>query len=251
MSRKSFQCIVLLSILGTACCGFPLNGNAGWISSNGDFAAAWTDGWTGFSLTADAQSPFTNSYANNGQGIHAETTGVNHSLIQSFTGAPTTGLLYLNADFRNTGTGSGSYSLASAYQAGVKIASMLRINDNGVYADSPTGSGDSLLTPTQGTWYNVQLTLDLDSQTYSGTITPYGGTGIAISSRSFKYGYAGTTSDIDGLFSDSYGNIANAPAHDIDNFGLSTTMATPEPGTLAMLVAAMVGLLARAWRKRT
>lgn len=249
MSRKSFQCVVLLSVLGLAFCGFPLNSNAGWISANGDFAAAWTDGWSGFALTAGAQSPFTNAYANNNQGIHAETTQDNHSLIQGFAAAPTTGLLYLNADFRNTGTGSGYYSLASAYEAGVRIASMLTINDAGVYATSSTGSGESLLTPVQGKWYNVQLALNLDNQTYSGTITPYGEASIAISSRSFKYGYAGQTSDINYLFSDSYGNSAPAPAHDVDNFGLSTTQ-TPEPGSLLLFVTAVAGLVAYAWRKR-
>lgn len=225
--------------------------SAGYISSNGEFETSWTYG-TGASLSSASQSPFTNAFANNSKGAHVNAQTADGGVNQTFTTIPaaTTGKLYMNVDFRNNDANTGYYSLLVGRNAGASASSVLEIRGNGVKAKSGGNMGNSLLTPTVGTWYNVQLTLDLDLDTYWGTITPYGGSSIAISTRNFVQ----SNTDINCILSSTYGNTVNCPDHDIDNFVLSNTSipapTIPEPGMLVMLGFALAGLLAYAWRKR-
>jgi hypothetical protein len=247
MSRKCFQQVCFSLILGAAWCGCPWAANAEWLGAYGDFASNWTyNDASYFSLSTAAQSPFTNAYANNSKGLDVSTQSINKYFKQSFTTTATTGLLlYLNVDFCNVTTGSGQYSIAAAYNTGSGIASLLRISSDGVYLNSDVSS---LLTPVTGTWYNVQLTLDMTAKTYSGTVTAYGGSSVTFSNEPF---YTNMSSyGVNGLFSDyrSSSSSAATPEHYIDNFGLSTTpiSAVPEPCTMALMAN---GLLVYGWRR--
>ena len=250
MSRGSFQKVCISCALGIVLFGGTVTANAAWLSNYGDFGTSWTYG-PGSSLTSDSQSPFTNAFVKNNSGAHVDASTSDHGVLQSFTEIPATatGMLYLNVDFRNNDSNAGYYTLTVDSDSGVTVTSDLKITGSEVYARSASGFGTSLLTPTVGTWYNVQLALNLDTDTYSGTITPYGGSSIAISERSFVQ----SNTKINNIFSSTYGNIVNCPAHDIDNFVLSNTVIPspiPEPGMMTLLGMAMFSLLAYAWKKR-
>ncbi len=251
MSRGSFQKVLVSCVLGIVLFGGTVGANAAWLSSNGDLGVNWTYG-TGASLASGSQSPFTNAFGDNSSGAHADASMNDHGVLQTFTEISETavGMLYMNADFRNNDANAGYYTLTVDYNSGINITSALLINGDGVWAQTAGGVlGTSLLTPTVGTWYNVQLALNLDTDTYSGTITPYGGSSIAISERSFVH----SNTKINNIFSSTYGNTVNCTDHDIDNFALSDTVIpspVPEPGMIALLSMAMFSLLAYAWKKR-
>ncbi len=250
MSRKLFHKIGISLILGVLLCECPLAANADWVSSNGDFGSTWSgDGnwWSGISLADTSQSPFTNAYAKNSSGVSVAASAANNTFGQTFAdiAADSQATYYLNADFRNNDTNVGRYSISIASGFGAYMPVQMYITGTSVSILSSTGWSDLGIAPVVGTWYNVQLALDLKNYTYSGTITPYGGSSYVISSR----GLYGTHQMINQIFSDSYGNTENAPGHDIDNFGLSTT-AIPEPGMVILMSTGIIGLLAYAWKKR-
>jgi len=176
-------------------------------------------------LAASAQSPFTEVFADNAKGATTAATGGNPHIVGTFSpaiSASATGLLYFNADFRNNSSETGGYSMEiTNASAAAQRSAALYITGNALYADSSSGPGSAVTSLSPDTWYNVRLTLDLTHKTYSGTVTPYGGTSTAIAERSF----VNTANPIGCIFtdggSDPFGGTA--PAHDIDNFALSTT----------------------------
>ncbi len=124
----------------------------------------------------------------------------------------------------------------------------LYLGRDAVYAESAAGNGTSLLNPALNTWYNVQLTLNLNTNTYSGLITGHGGATTVISPRSFV-----TENRIDCIFTD-YGTAGafpsrtttiKTPSHEIDNFAI-----VPEPSTLVHLGPALIGMIGCIVRRR-
>jgi hypothetical protein len=174
-------------------------------------------------VTADAQSPFQNAFASSvSKGAHVGTSAGNPYFVGGFTAVPAAapGFLYLNVDFRNTDESADAYTLTVSKNAGVANTLMLAVSGGSLLARSGAGWGTSILDPVAGAWYNVQLTLNLNNDTYSGIVTQFGGPTYAISSRSFM-----SNADINNLFSDGGSDLSGgtAPGHDIDNFGLMTT----------------------------
>ncbi len=266
MSRKSFQHVFVLAILGVAFCAYPVETNAAWLTTDADFGAqtigsTLASPWTAFggggshTVTSNSQSPFTNVFANtNGKGANAAALSGNPYFVNNLTtpiATDATGFVYLNVDFRNTSAEETDGYVLAVSNTQFNHALFLSIRgDNGLQAVTGNGLGGvtwtDILDPVVGTWYNVQLTLDLTHQSYSGTVTPFGGSAVTIAGGSFIHTNVGITN----IFSDggNDGGQLTAPAHDIDNFGLSTT-AIPEPGILPLLLAGLAGLLAYAWRK--
>jgi hypothetical protein len=267
MSRKSFKQVYISLACGIACFGWAIAANAGYLTADGDFGAQTVGGvlgspWNAFgggtvhSILSTSQSPFTNAFANNGKAPEVAASAGNPYFVQSFTDIPAdaTGTLYLNVDFRNNSASDDAWVLGVSNSGFTDHTIIMGVTTTGLWSMSTdngqTGWGNSILTPAVGTWYNVQLTLDMDHNTYSGTVTPWGGASVAISSRGF---YANGV--INNLFSDgaSDGNTNVAADHDIDNFVLSNTPipSVPEPSTLVLVVMGLIGLSAYAWRKRT
>jgi hypothetical protein len=245
--------------------------NAGFLTADGDFGLQTCDQPTGGPYTygflgtpwfgsawvgnTDEPSPFTHVFAANSIGCGMDRNFGRYIAQTSTTNTASTatGNLYVNFDFKNTSAGADLYDMMVSKGANPTDRTLgLYINDSGFYAESSSGRGDSLFAPVTGTWYNVQLALNLDTDTYSGVITAIGGSTTAISERSFVQ-----DKDIDTIFFDTpwvpnTGSGA-APGHRIDNFVLSTTpfapAPTPEPGAIVLLSTGLFGLLAYAWRK--
>lgn len=270
MTRYAKSQLVRASlVLGSVFLGGTMAAHAGFLSGDGNFGAQtldsssmsspWQDGSSaGHVISGAAQSPFTNLFAQNAKGVqHDGSIGVYAGYYYQFFGAvpaAATGSLYLNVDFMNTTTASDQgacYTIRVAADAdGTKATAALFIGKDGVYAQDATGYGASILTPEVGVWYNAQLTLNMDTNTYSGVITKQDGVQTLIGSRSFV-----TENSINSIFMNCGGSAAPfdwpaaIPNFDIDNFALLDTPIppVPEPGTLALLVT---GLVACAWRKR-
>lgn len=205
----------------------------------------WTGGGGTRTVTAAAQSPFTNVFASNGKGANTPDGSSAYFIgwIPSGSEIPAnaSGLLYFNADFRNTSAATGDYTLVvTQAQSGALRTSALYITGGALYAEGSGGAGATtpVMSLAQNTWYNVQLTLNMDNNSYSGTVTRYGGTSTAIPTRTFI-----TENGINCIYTDGGGPSGNpnpgaAPGHDIDNFVLSNTPLTApvfSPFTQAVL----------------
>lgn len=262
MMRYTMSQLVRLSVVaGSVFLGGTVAVNAANLTNDGDFglesnnvtipgssATSWYGNAT-YGDTSDS-SPFTNAFPVNGKSIRENTGG--SYWVQDLT-AVTSGVLYANMDFRLNGTGSFVCSIANSAYSNGRSAALYFNNDTayskvGVFAEGDQGVfGTSLLIPEIGTWYNVQLTLNLDNDTYSGVITKAGTLEQAlISSRPF----VAADRAISKIYSDSnvipmIGITGVGMYHSMDNVVLSTTpMPIPEPGALALSVCGVAGLLA-------
>ncbi len=206
------------------------------IGIDGDFesqsidSAAASAPWRfidGARVRAASQSPYTNLYPAGSRGLHFPAGTANNAIVQTLSPARTAAkskVLYFNADFRNVspavaGTGGGSYRFYLGHDPGKSAAVE-------VYADGENffiRSGDArepIRPLVAGTWYNLQIILDLEHKTFAGTIgTP--GNLIPFAGRNFSTGWEGT---IDTFFVDCYGHIpGNKPEHEVDNIGVQET----------------------------
>lgn len=199
--------------------------------------------------SASAQSPFTNVFPNNGKGANTPASAGNPYFVGRFSNATppaadipasATGLLYFNADFRNNSTEGGDYSMVitrDANGAPTVRTVALYVTGNALYAEGYGGVGRPILSLTPGTWYNVQLTLDMTNNAYSGTVAQFGGATTAIPSRFFI-----SESPINCIYSDGGTNLfgGTAPNHDIDNFALADTPFAPAPPPLSRLTVGQI-----------
>jgi hypothetical protein len=256
------QLLRLSEVAGSVALGGVVAANAANLTLDGDFNAqtngiAVSSPWYGDgTVGSTGNSPFTNAFAANGKTAYAN-AGTPY-IIQDFSSitlSSATGFLYLNLDFKFTGTGGFNWIVSDGnYSTGRSLALYFNSGDQGAYpgvyaeSDYKGGLGSSIMTPELDTWYNVQLTLNMDDQTYSGVITREGTLAqTLISSR----GFIGDTGAIviSKIYSDSnrsaMGLSSAGMNHYVDNVVLSTTpMPIPEPGALALAVCGAVGLLA-------
>ena len=233
--------ISLILSLAAAMLGFATETTrAALLFSDGDFGAQtvglavgapWGPVGGGHIVAADSQSPYGNVYAGNGKGAHIPATGDNIYLVRLFPEnailPSATGTFYFNVDFRNNSGEAGDYSIVITRDSrgDVRSAAFFVTGDT-LYAHSGTGV-DPVLTLQQGTWYNLQITLDLATKTYAGVVSsPAGPT--AITSRPFVN--VGET--INCVYTDGgttvFGGVA--PAHDLDNWALSDSPLSPPSG---------------------
>lgn len=255
MTEQNRSRVGSLAVGLVICALTGIQARAGVLNADGNFAAEtdgaqvgadWAPhGWYAGGAAA-SQSPFTNLFSNNGMGVQMAGGGYMVGMTPSLI---TTGLLNLNVDFRydtiDTPWPNARFAFDVTRDAGgVFRALSISVAAAGVYAEGDGGMGASLFTPVLATWYNVQLTLDVGASTYSGTITPYGGTSVVISPRGFV-----TQSGINGVYTNNEqpggGQPAGCPAYSVDNFALSTV---PEPATLGLLAFGGLVLVRRRQR---
>lgn len=235
-----FRATCSLALLGI---GFPSATNAAVMTADGHFGAQtignpigspWSPvSGSGNSAATTAQSPFTGLFANNNIGANTPVSGANPYFVGgtlATTPANATGVMYLNVDFRNNSAEAGDYSLVvTSGAAAANRTAALYVTGSGLFAESSGGFGSSILSLTTSTWYNAQLALDFTNNSYSGTVTPFGGSSVTITSRSFINENTVNTIYTDGGTS-SVGGVA--PDHDIDNFALYVPESTLPVGSI-------------------
>jgi len=200
---------------GAQTIGSPVGG-ANWPQASG----------TANTVQAESQSPFTNYFGNNSKGVNvpAADVGVNPYFVgyaSSGIGTTSKDVLVFNADFQNTSTGDGAYTMVITNgAAGPERSVALYVTGNTLYADS-LGGKQAVATLNTGSWYNVQLALDMANKTFSGVTTEYNGASTIISDRQFYQ------SDrlINCIYSDTgsaypVGLTGTFATHNIDNFAL-------------------------------
>ncbi len=105
---------------------------------------------------------------------------------------------------------------------------------------------------TAGTWYQVQLALDLSNKTLSGSITSESGTTTPIPNQSWRV-TAGSSSINRVVILDNAGSAAAAGDIRFDNFQVDRTAFSPAsivPEPSRALLLGMAGLVIGIWRRR-
>ena len=212
------------------------------LNSDGDFGAQTLDMAVGSPwapvgpdtiVSSAAQSPNTNVYADNGKG--AIMPASDSFIVNTFSPqtAATTPMLYYNVDFCMNEVGA-IQRFDLGRDAGQSDAVTFFANDTSFFISNGgtyggwDGASLDLVTNdlTLGTWYNVQLAVDLVAKTCSGRIsTPTAS--IGISTKSLIEDWDGT---INGIFTDGVG--PGQGAYYVDNFAVSTDPLTsigPDP----------------------
>ncbi|MCL5098275.1 MAG: hypothetical protein M1608_12260 [Candidatus Omnitrophica bacterium] len=216
--------------------GATMTAHAAFLFTDGDFdaqtigspvGAPWAPVGGGNTVTADAQSPYVNVYPNNGKGANFPASAGNPYIVRTFADqaipSTATGLYYFNVDFRNNTTDPGDYSITITHDANGAVRSVaFYVTGDTLYAESGDGT-EAVTTLTAGTWYNLQVTLDLTAKTYSGSIATPGGA-IPISSRPF----VNANQAINCVYTDGGTSYVagTAPDHDVDNWAISDTPLT-------------------------
>jgi hypothetical protein len=169
-------------------------------------------------ISTEAQSPFENHYERGGLGIFMPNRGDYDGFGCTFPDfvPGSNGTLHVSFDFNSsdvTQGGDGSWRYYLGHGPGVSAAVELFFNGHHFYHRSGDNR-DPVTEIAPGTWYQVQLKLDLSQRTYSGELNsadrkvPFSG--------QFASNWDGA---IDYTFIDSYGHIGGVrPALKADNF---------------------------------
>ncbi|WP_437230764.1 PSD1 and planctomycete cytochrome C domain-containing protein [Planctomicrobium sp. SH661] len=174
-------------------------------------------------VTESAQSPFDNVFVPGTRGFAFPSNGENNAFLRKLEPAhtaQTAPVLYYNLDFRNhtaPAGGSRGYRLYLGRGPGASAAVELGVGATELFVRN----GEHYQPIHQllaDEWYNLQLVVNLETRTYSGTVRS--STGVAeFSNIAFSPGWDGT---IDTTFVDAYGPLQGIPpAHDIDNLAVS------------------------------
>lgn len=213
------------------------------------------------SAQSSSNSPFTNKYANNSS---------SWLMKDATTGGYNTDPAAYQAGWGNYDNAGGEFassnlnfdfkvgSLVSGATWGVQFNNGIVLTGGGpgltvVYFQIDTnfavrGAGASAHTVTAlsaDTWYNVQATVDAVGGTYSGTITPDGGSAIPFSFSDLNMGANGSKYISSVQVRDRAANgVVNADLY-VDNLSIT---AVPEPASLGVL--ALGGLMMIRRRKQ-
>ncbi len=193
--------------------------------------------YDGARVTTGAQSPFTNVFSEGSRGISLPNNAGNNAFAQTLPlnrTAASHARVYANFDFRvveNAAGGNGSYRFYLGHGPGVSAAVEVFFNEGQFFARS----GDAvepIRALKKGTWYNVQLTLDLKARTYSGTVgTP--GDQASFANKAFTSRWDG---NLDCTFVDGYGHLGgNKPASEVDNLAIQDAPFAAPGGEVAKI----------------
>ncbi|HQZ64855.1 MAG TPA: PSD1 and planctomycete cytochrome C domain-containing protein, partial [Planctomycetaceae bacterium] len=173
-------------------------------------------------ISAKSQSPFANMYPVGTHGIHmpnrAEYDGFGLTLPKPWL-AQDTKQLFASFDFCCADVavgGDGSWRFYMGHGPGNSAAVELFFNGKEFFRRS-ADAREAVTGLTVGEWYQVQLQLDLQERTYSGTLTSP--TSAMEFIGQLASGWDGT---IDYSFIDSYGHLGGVrPGLDIDNYEIA------------------------------
>ena len=200
-------------------------------------------------VIAQAQSPFTNlTHFEGTVGVRFPNDAADHRVWQRLSPARTArahGRLHFNIDFRNASPqagGPGTYRFFVGHGPGRSPAIEVFVSANALLVRN--GDATESIRPLRpGTWYNLQLILDLDRRTYSGTMGAPGDV-TSFTEKPFSPGWDGT---IDTILLDGRGPVAGVrPALDVDNIALRETPISPVGSTSGAAPAGKPGRADRA-----
>ncbi len=189
-------------------------------------------------ISTAAQSPFHNLYPAGQLGVRLPNSGVYNGFGQTLTNrwqADKTPRLFVSFDFRVADTsagGDGSWRFYAGHGPGPAPAVELFFNGREFFRRGGEAR-EAVSALKVGEWYQVQLTLDLKSRSYTGVLAS------ATGRTEFTGHFAGNwDGSIDYTFIDSYGHLGGVkPALDADNFTFSETP-LPSPDAAPVEVAA-------------
>lgn len=228
--------------------------NSGFESSSGGLPNSWTyaQGDGPATVQSSPSSPFININPFGAASVlltDGSTTGVTPDLIQSFS-AQTGGILNVAWDFRlNTKTGN-----PWSVQIDDSTSALLKFNMDaaGNFTVENSGGGSTtIMSPTANTWYQVQLALDLDAHTLSGSITSQTLTSTAIGSQPWRLPVNNVINRV--VILDDSASAAGVAGNILfDNFAVDRTAlaapaVVPEPAVMILLV---IGGASAATRRR-
>ena len=196
------------------------------LQTEGGVRAPWEFIGPRVAATLDAQSPFTNVYPAGTRGVRiasepaSERLGVRQNIVPRRK-PTTTKTLHFNIDFRTGGDAAAdgrSYRMVLGQRQLMSTAVELRIFKDQLRISN----GDrleSIRTLTPGTWHNLQLCINLEKRTYTGSIGRPGDW-ANISERAFWPLWVG---ELDVLLIDTLGDVAPGatPALDVDNVAVA------------------------------
>ncbi len=172
-----------------------------------------------------AQSPYTNVFSGGTRGLAMPNNDANNAfgrpLAQAYT-PQTTPTLHYNIDFRladNASNGNGAFRFYMGHGPGVSGAVELSANATQLFVKNGDAGYQPVADLQLGQWYNLQITADLRTRTYSGTIGQPGKV-VAFADKQFTPNWDGM---IDRTFVDKYGaRGGDIPARHFDNLDIRT-----------------------------
>ncbi len=186
-------------------------------------ALPWNNGPNSLArVSTEAQSPFAHLLPPGRHGIAFSNTAAYSGFGQALPAAWTAQkarVLHYNADFRNASAaagGAGSHRFYVGHGPGPSPAMELFVSGDGFFVRNG-GRIERVLDLAPGKWYSVQVTLDLETRTYSGTVGSPGAL-TRFENIAFAPGWDGA---IDYFFVDSYGHVGGVrPALHVDNLAI-------------------------------
>lgn len=251
MKNKFAIAIILLGLNPAFSPGANLLLNSGFESFTSGVPNSWTytQGDGPASLLSASSSFFTNinpAGASSTLFTDGSTTTATPLLLQSFT-AQTSGILNVAWDFRlNTMTGNPwSVQIDDSTSALIK----LNMDGGGNLTVDNNGGGTTTVTSLQtNTWYQVQLALNLDAHTLSGSITSQSFTTTPISSQTWRLPVNNVISRV--VLLDDSVSAAQAGNIQFDNIAVDRTAFAPAPEPSAFLLLGLGGLFVAGRRRR-
>lgn len=253
MARCEFRrTIQRIGLAGLVWLGFTMPMQAQLLTTNGNFEAftaglpnAWpyTQGDGPATLQNFANTPFPSTFYGPGTQSIRFTDGavaVQPFVLQSF--ATQTGVIYATWDFRLSGPLTGNYWTVQIDDSAT-VHTRFNMDQVGNFTcETPLGA-ISVLALNPNIWYQVILELNTATDTFSGTIQPFGG-----ASTPFAGAYRISATSLNRIVLVDATAPQNAPI-EFDNVAISLSP-VPEPSTLALF--GLVGASGSAifWHRR-
>ena len=194
------------------------------------------------SVTTGAQSPFKNLHPFGAVGASVGAESTNYSIWQTIHPARTRGLVYANLDFRaatNKPSARGQHRFAVGSLHGPPAVEVLIAPSTLTMVTGVDAMAIPL--PKPGNWQNLQLTIDLQSRTFSGAVGVHGSV-TAITRRSLAADWNGVVNTV--TIASVRGSQNPLPGLEIDNVGLQDLPIAPVSNQPAVPTAPDAGLAA-------
>lgn len=235
---------ILALLLTASAQGVELLTNGNFESFTSGLPTSWTyfrgDGPATLESTANV-SPFTNVYPSSTRSL-LFTDGSTDSLpdLNQFFPAQT-GSVLLSFEFRLSAF-AGDPWLCLPDTSGSLVLTNIRFGGSaGTFSLIDNTGFTTILNLTVGTWYQVSVLFNLPASTYSGSVTPFGGSATTWTNRVLTQSANFGRVDFDDLTSAQNGPVA------IDNVSVQ---AVPEPSALAFGTLTVLSALALRLRRK-